>query len=156
MYDWGLYNKIGHDSAGIWRTLSLNEWQFVFERRIDASNLHFLAIVNNEEGCVILPDNWNNFDNIYLTDSLYSMNIYRDEDWKQMENNGAVFLRCTNIYGKDTIGRYWSTTTGHIYKFEDSTYWSRPLIYVFGNKGFQTHLGFIDDICNVRLVKDLK
>lgn len=122
-YDWGLYNQIGYDSIGTWRTLTNGEWDYLFHGRENAENLFGMGNVNGVNGVVILPDNWECPPNILFTPSVkkglvwgrnfykyecesndyyynsefnnYSHNTYTAEQWAVMECGGAVFLPTT-------------------------------------------------------------
>lgn len=58
--DWGVYNKIsnGGDKAGIWRTLTKNEWWYLLAKRPNAKRLLLIGWVNDIKGLILLPDNW--------------------------------------------------------------------------------------------------
>ena len=98
--DWG-YNAIsnGGNVENRWRTLKIDEWDYLINTRVTNSGIrHAKAIVNNINGIVLLPDNWNG--NIYLltntnstTMTNYDDNIISLTDWvNYFENNGAIFL----------------------------------------------------------------
>lgn len=80
----------------MWRTLTADEWLYVFKSRTTDSGIRFaLACVNNVRGYVLLPDNWENSN--YLlnepNDTGADDNIITVEDWiTYFEVNGAVFL----------------------------------------------------------------
>ena len=50
--DWGVYNKIanGGNQAGLWRTLTQEEWEYVINGRADALNKKGIANVNGVNG----------------------------------------------------------------------------------------------------------
>ena len=96
-YDWGRYNAVsnGRNLFGLWRTLTYSEWDYIIDKRTDASSKNGLANVNGVNGLILLPDNW------ILPDGLtfisgengdFMQNIYSIVDWEKMETNGAVFL----------------------------------------------------------------
>jgi hypothetical protein len=101
--DWGVYNSIsnGGNQPNMWRTLSADEWLYVFRTRTTDSGIRFaLARVNNVRGYVLLPDNWKSSN--YLlnepNDTGADDNIITVEDWlTYFEINGAVFLPYVNL-----------------------------------------------------------
>ena len=131
--DWGM-NAIGYDAANTWRTLSANEWDYLFYTRANADLLFGLGSVNGVNGTIILPDNWvcpsgitfNPSTQKGLTDKGYyyynprgdnfSHNTYTLAEWQQLEQTGAVFLpACGYRYGTSTTYvssqcAYWSST----------------------------------------------
>lgn len=118
--DWG-NNAIsnGGNMVNTWRTLTKDEWTYLFEERENASSLYGYANINGINGVVILPDNWERPSEVYLiTGSDYSYNSYTLDDWSIMESSGAVFLPAagyreeTDVYVYNTDGDYWSSTTG--------------------------------------------
>ncbi len=109
--DWGV-NKIsnGGNKANVWRTLTSDEWEYLFHGRKNADKLFGLGKVNNVYGCVILPDSWKLPAGLEFTPSTtkglawnghvyqnpnggnFSHNTYSLDQWQQMEKAGAVFL----------------------------------------------------------------
>ena len=109
--DWGT-NKIsnGGNKANEWRTLSADEWEYLFHGRANAERLFGLGMVNGVLGCVVLPDSWklpaglvftpSTTKGLVWTDNHYenpnSGNFYHNtydlDQWQQMEKAGAVFL----------------------------------------------------------------
>lgn len=118
--DWGynpIYNGGNQEKYG-WRTLTCEEWNYVFEQRITSSGIHYAkATVNDIYGIILLPDNWNA--NIYLYeadtyDADYNNNIFDNLQWSNMEASGAVFLPVTGYRQgtsllDETRGYYWSS-----------------------------------------------
>lgn len=104
-YDWGVYNTILNGGNNImWRTLTYNEWRYLLQERINALEKYGLAIVNNVEGLVLLPDDWRlpkDLSFSYGGNNGYEQNRYSATDWKQMEANGAIFLPTTGIRQAD-------------------------------------------------------
>ena len=135
LYDWGLHNAIsnGGNKAGLWRTPTLNEWYYIIVRRTNADSLHGLACVNGINGLIILPDNWTTPEDLifnpggvsedsYGTEDFKTINEYSLEQWRKMEELGALFLPTTgfrfiyedggmDIYSSQTHGYYWSATS---------------------------------------------
>lgn len=119
-YDWGVYNKIsnGGNKAGLWRTLTSEEFLYLKRQRTDASKKNGGATVNGVKGAILLPDNWVLPDGLSFfseADSEYGLeNNYSLLDWAKMELAGAVFLPFAgerNGIGVDASmyygGEYW-------------------------------------------------
>lgn len=118
--DWGC-NPIsnGGNTTDQWRTLTAAEWQYVFDNRTTTSGiLYAKATVNNEEGIILLPDNWisSNYTLYNTNDPLaaYNSNPMTATQWITLENAGAVFLPdAGERYGTDVTGSsgfYWSSS----------------------------------------------
>lgn len=120
--DWGI-NSIEHSPSNTWRTLSNDEYNYLFNLRENANSLYGQATVNNVYGLVILPDNFilPTGLNFVPIPNNWNQNVYTLSSWKLMEENGAVFLpaagwRGIYIYGEhnyhsDGSGSYWSSTS---------------------------------------------
>ena len=135
--DWG-ENIIGTDKPNIWRTLSANEWRYIFCLRPKAKELWGFASVNGINGIVILPDNGISINIPFVScidEGLVEQHEENDEtpfrflfetnpndivdysiaDWTKIEQAGAVFLPVTcyrhtkEVDGFD-YGYYWSST----------------------------------------------
>ena len=157
-YDWGVYNKIsnGGNQAGMWRTLTNNEWRYLRYDRPNADTLYGIATVNGVNGCVFLPDNWTIPTGITFKCGAngYSVNTYSASDWSKMEANGAVFLPAagyhdgTVVYRVGTYGEYWSSTAdgyGYAYNLD------------FDDENVETRYGYSRNYrLSVRLVQDVK
>ena len=141
--DWGV-NKIsnGGNKANIWRTLTKDEWVYLFYGRTNAATLFGLGSVNGVNGTILLPDNWVLPTGASFTASTtqgmadqgeyyydennghFADNAYTKEQWSKMESAGAVFLPAagsrggTGVNKVDSNGVYWSATpndTGDAY-----------------------------------------
>ena len=150
--DWGV-NAIsnGGNQANIWRTLTADEWEYLFMSRPNASSLFALGTVNGIAGAIILPDDWETPADItfhpitwaaewkeesgmYRDVSggvAYSRNTFTLEQWERMEALGALFLPCASRrWGTEVdyqgFSWYWSSTE------EDSNYAYCILHYSFG------------------------
>ncbi|MBR3491742.1 MAG: fibronectin type III domain-containing protein [Bacteroidales bacterium] len=123
--DWG-YNAISNggdiEHSG-WRTLTKQEWNYVFNTRSTASGIRYAkATVNGVNGVILLPDNWDA--SMYvLNNNNYAWggfdNTISAEDWANtLEANGAVFLPAagacagTSVVYVGSKGYYWSATYG--------------------------------------------
>ena len=121
--DWGVYNSIsnGGNQPNQWRTLSKDEWGYVFDTRTTNSGIRFAkAKVNDVNGVILLPDDWNS---IYYSlsdtntkDASYTSNIFTASEWSILEMLGAVFLPATgyrfgtSVNSVGNNGYYWSST----------------------------------------------
>ena len=132
--DWGT-NPIGADAPNTWRTLSKDEWMYIFYNRPNAQSLFALGSVNGVNGTIILPDNWTTPSGVSFVASTtqglswewdgsfyynsngnnFSHNTYTAEQWQTMEQAGAVFLPASGFrWGTDVdyvgyYGYYWSS-----------------------------------------------
>ena len=112
-YDWGIYNPIsnGGDVAGMWRTLSQQEWDYLLNTRTTTSPRYGFytvrfAINFARSGMVIYPDNYSG--------TVPSDNTIDDFSWRNMEAAGCVFLPNAGYrVGNNTIvgGFYYWTST---------------------------------------------
>ena len=122
-YDWGVYNNIMADgteiAAGTYRTLTNDEWVFLFNNRTDAFNKRGLGKVNGVMGLILLPDDWTLPDGLefFPVPSIYApYTQYTADNWTQMEANGAVFLpqagtrNVTSLSNVGSKASYWSST----------------------------------------------
>lgn len=127
--DWGI-NRIGNNAPNTWRTLSEDEWRYVFEGRTNAQLLYGFGCVNGVNGLIVLPDNWTTPKDIIFVASTtrglengynpnsdnFTHNKYTMNDWIKMEVNGAVFIPAAGVdyYSKvsyvQEFGKYWSST----------------------------------------------
>lgn len=119
-YDWGVYNTIegGGDTAGVWRTLTQGEWNYILNTREGASSLRARATVNGIPGLLLLPDGWTPIAGITILPnaSAFNVNTYNSAQWSQMQDSGAVFLPAAGwrqgvtVNGASTVGSYWTST----------------------------------------------
>ena len=116
--DWGIYNAIynGGNKAGLWRTLTQDEWLYLYSERANADTKHAYATINGIGGYILLPDNWILPSGLTFDASGANANQYTKEQWKLMEQNGAVFLPAAGYReGLETrqvlkLGDYWLST----------------------------------------------
>ena len=126
--DWGNNPiKNGGDEAGIWRTLTKEEWQYLLCQRKDATSLIGMGSVEGVNGLFLLPDNWKGEPFTDTENGLgfytshyrngnpenYEFHTYTADQWKAMEAAGAVFLpaagwRSNGVYRVNSHGMYWS------------------------------------------------
>ena len=150
-YDWGM-NKIGHDMAGVWRTLSKQELEYLMTGRKNAVLLHGIGQVCGVNGLILLPDEWVAPKDIVFLAGYYGWNgseyfvehqSYDKKQWRELEKSGAVFLPAAGCRVKDfewyeiksiqSFGGYWTSTAmdhedryGHLLYFESNSirYWA--------------------------------
>lgn len=119
-YDWGVYNAISNagNEAGLWRTLTKAEWDYLLKTRTNAQYLWSPATVNGVKGIIILPDNYKKPASITWTPKAgdWTTNTYTIDEWKLMEDLGSVFLPASGNRNGSEIdhmqhyGYYWSAT----------------------------------------------
>ena len=93
--DWG-NNAIANGGNTVnsgWRTLTKDEWVYLFSTRTDAASKYGHGKVNGVNGVIILPDEWTLPSGLSFTAGNTNWgNVYTLEQWAQMEAGGAVFL----------------------------------------------------------------
>ena len=117
--DWGIYNAIynGGNKAGLWRTLTQEEWLYLYSDRANADSKHAYATINGIGGYILLPDNWILPSGLTFDASGTNANQYTKDQWKLMEQNGAVFLPTAGYRdglgakGVLKLGDYWLSTS---------------------------------------------
>ena len=137
--EWG-ENAIsnGGNTSSLWRTLTKDEWDYLFFKRANATSLFGLGQVNGIKGLILLPDDWTNPEGISFHTGIskglvaktdyyantdgknYKHNEYTSAQWTQMESAGAAFLPAAGyrwdneVYMEDSdldyMGYYWAST----------------------------------------------
>jgi hypothetical protein len=116
--DWG-YNAIsnGGNTTHTWRTLTHEEWIYVFHTRNTPSGIRYAkAKVNNRNGVILLPDDWQSSYYSLSTGAGFSSNIITATQWATLEQYGAVFLPAagyrngTSVSDVGSYGLYWSAS----------------------------------------------
>lgn len=118
--DWGVYNKIsnGGNQAGLWRTLTAEEWDYLFHGRPNAEDLYANCILKGTYGIIILPDDAIELSTTYhyiitRLDGKRAGANYNDfsihpNTWEYLEAQGAVFLpTSSDAFAYDG---YWSSS----------------------------------------------
>ena len=121
--DWGTNSIInGGNNNTEWRTLTFDEWYYLFAARNDAKNKYGVGEVNGVEGLIILPDEWTLPEGLTFNSGVAkglgskasSINCYSLEQWSKMEANGAVFLpeagERNGTKMESDCGHYWTAT----------------------------------------------
>lgn len=171
--DWGVYNAIsnGGNKPGMWRTLSIEEWKYIFTRRANATQKYGAACIEGVNGLVLLPDSWTLPEGCTFNPGMgiedgreyfAQKNSYTHEQWISMQTNGAVFLPAAGVRELFSevsyvgeIGRYWSVTRC----FDKPLYeeWCAYSIYFHSNSLIEAeHNNPRDYGRSVRLVCDIK
>lgn len=163
--DWGT-NTIGTDAPNTWRTLSRDEWLYLFQH-ISWT----VARVDGKLGMVLLPQGFtvpagmtmnivgNGEYNKQFSESDYAANVYTADEFARLESAGVAFLPCAGqrysneiVMDVGTIGSYWSST------FVDTDEWSPEMAGIISFTG--TNLNAYNmfhpyHARSVRLVTDL-
>ena len=128
--DWGVFNSSSIDGGGgnSWRTLTKDEWNYLFTGRANAAQKYGYATVGGKEGIIILPDSFtdpmkNKGSGAFVGSGStgYTQNDYSADNWPYMEAAGAIFLPAagsrsgTSVSGARSYGYYWSTTANSAY-----------------------------------------
>ena len=162
------YYNITNGNGSPWRTLSIEDWEYLFNKRSTTSGIRFAkGKVGETNGVILLPDNWipAAFQLKDINGGSFASNTVDLDTWKNaFEDNGAFFLPAAgnstawppvNRYVKDVgvIGVYGS------HSYDDDDYY----FIKFSN----TQSPFIEDCDNyqsewpyaqqwsIRLVRDL-
>ena len=168
--DWG-YNAIsngGNTENSGWRTLTKDEWEYVFNTRNTTSGIRYAkANVNGNNGVILLPDNWNsstyNLSNTNTQNASFSSNTLDDIAWNTLQPTGAVFLPAAgyrdgttvNYYDKDdedNVGEYWTSNMNDNSGLDGASAMCFHKNYVYTNNFQQAR--FVG--CSVRLVRDVE
>ncbi len=101
--DWGS-NAIsnGGNQPNQWRTLTKEEWAYVFNTRTTASGIRYAkAVVFGVKGVILLPDDWDAsyyvLNNTNSGSASFSSNEIAADQWNTLESHGAVFLPETGV-----------------------------------------------------------
>ena len=131
-YDWGVYNSIsnGGNQPNQWRTLTNDEWNYVFNTRATISGIRWVAgEVNNVTGIILLPDNWDpsiyelypEQTHVCIVDE--NCNDISASEWLNIfEPNGAVFFPITGYRSGTTY--HFQESPDECYNDDCSYYWS--------------------------------
>ena len=155
--DWGMHaiTNGGNTQYFGWRTLTKDEWVYVFNTRSTTSGVRYAkAIVNDVNGVIILPDNWNTsyytLSSTNTTNAAFTSNTITLSDWNtKFEANGAVFLPAagwrdgTQVSGVGSYGNYWSSNPSgseHAYLMAFGPSSFDPSVYSYRYRGHSVRL----------------
>lgn len=158
--DWGVYNAIsnGGNEQNLWRTLTVEEWVHVCNKRSTLSNIRYvMGNVSGVNGVILLPNDWRTTVHTLTLGGNCASNTISSSDWEVMEVNGAVFLPAAGYRGGISvsnlggIGYYWSTTCiSYNVQLVKSAY------FVSNNNGVDPFYGTYRNMgASVRLVCDV-
>ena len=124
-YDWGVFNAIpdAGNLAGWFHTLTSTQWNHLINQRYNARKKRGVAEIEGTKGYVLLPDSWEMPEGCTFVpdssrDSMATpfVNVYDQEIWQKMEDEGAVFLPYAgrrvgrNIPGVNRFCYYWTAS----------------------------------------------
>ena len=158
--DWG-YNAIsnGGNSVNTWRTLTHEQWVYVSNTRNTSSGIRYAkAKVNNVNGVILLPDDWNTsyytLNNTNSGGANYSGNTITANVWENnLESHGAVFLPAagsrngTSVSSVGSYCFYWSASYLDSY-YAWSVYFGDSDLYIYTDINIGRYYGL-----SVRLVR---
>ena len=162
-YDWGVNNAIsnGGNEAGLWRTLTIDEWDYLLNTRPNASSLRATASIDGVGGVMLLPDDSTIPVELSFHAGLYGVgdydnrtpeNVYTPTQWKEYEKKGAIFLPVagqregTVVSDVKASGEYWSSTVDAeaenkaAFRLEFKSYWSGCSYSTECNVGYSVRL----------------
>lgn len=162
--DWGT-NKIsnGRNKANQWRTLSLEEWFYLFEVREHASHLYGSATIKTMSleiyGIVIMPDGWS-ASTLPVNEGMkgWNNNEYSLDEWNDLQKEGAVFLPASGkrydlvVYDASGSGYYWSSSPAMPFQ---SAHAACLLFYCDYDDYLSSTFSLRNEGHSVRLVRDL-
>ena len=173
-HDWGA-NAIsnGGNEPNHWRTMSPDEWAYIFHDRANAKSRLGLGKVNGVNGFILLPDDWEKpismefascavkgfetqwYGNpkicMYYDESVYADhypdNVYTSEEWQVMEQAGAVFLPAAGLRYNGTSILY-VNSRGHYWTTTAGCVVEFQTSHMYSGDAFQLQYG-----ASVRLVQ---
>ncbi len=113
--DYSTYTEWGNNIEGNWRTLTVEEWTYLFNTRTGASSKYGTATVAGVVGLILLPDVYDGTA-INTERTAWNNNVISSSEWAAYEAAGAVFLPAAGlsdafgVYGVGEQGFYWSST----------------------------------------------
>jgi len=154
--EWG-NNIIANSVSMGWRTLTTEEWTYLFSSRVNANNLYSQVSIGNQHGMIVFPDNWVQPTSIPFTAQAnnWTTNVYTQEQWELLESLGAVFLPAAGTRNGTSVGvinydgNYWSSTK--VNEQTLSIYIMYNPYHLALNCTKERHFGF-----SVRLVQEVK
>lgn len=116
--DWGVNIP---SSGNPWRTLTKDEWEYLYSKRSQANTLRGYAQVNGVKGYIFLPDDFVKPTGISFDYSAtaFTVNTYTIEQWSALQDAGAVFLPANGYRSYDP-----STYKPNVLSLSSCHYWS--------------------------------
>lgn len=155
-YDWGIYCTISNSTIKNWRTLSADEWEYLFTGRKNGNRLHGLIVVGNTKGFIIFPDNTDPSNTPKMVSYNWDTNVISIEEWEKLEQQyQAVFLPAAGyregkkIYDAGSGGYYWTSSN-----YFDSDRYAKKFYFIEYEQ--VVYMDSRDTGCSVRLVQDVK
>jgi len=133
--DYSTYTEWGNNIEGNWRTMTKDEWIYLFSTRTDASSKYGTAKVAGINGIIVLPDAYDG-PAINTNREEWENNTISSSEWAAYEAAGAVFLPAAGtsdaygVYATNEDGNYWSSTK------DELTYNSHYAFFGFGFEGW--------------------
>ena len=134
----------GGNQAGLWRTLTKEEWHYILNQRVTPSGKRYAkAQVDGVNGVIVLPDNWSNSTyNIYNAHDAsnftnYTDNVFTVSEWIVLEQAGAVFLPAAGNRYQSSVGNlnsngyYWSASYYDTFNAYGMTFAAAGLISMY-------------------------
>ena len=148
--DWSWF--IGDGTT--WRTLTRNEWNYLYRTRTNADQLYGFATIDETRGLILLPDAWTLPSGArFVARGNFASNVYTIDEWAVMESAGAVFLPAAGFREGTSVSQVqWN---GH---YHSSSTWGEILAVqlIFSGDGqLDTHEFIRWRGSSVRLVQDL-
>ena len=163
-YEWGAYNAIsnGGDQAGMWRTLTKDEWNYLLFTRNVTYRCALATVNGNITGLIIFPDSFTLPTGIVVNTNVidFTTNFYGIDQLLELENAGCIFLPTAG--SRDGIkinnigtGFYWSNTINTA-SYNCCVYFGN-IISNSETLGFSTNQSYSPYLgLSVRLVKDVE
>lgn len=155
--DWG-YNAIsnGGNQEHLWRTLTIDEWDYLLEHRNTPSNMRYAkAKVNNVKGLIILPDNWDEsygyLINVNNGSSAFLNNTISSASWGAFEEHGAVFLPSagynisSEYHNSQGVGCYWSSGIDEDNYITTIEFWDESFPHFGARRRFRLPVRLVQD-----------
>ena len=153
--DWG-YNDLFGEGEGKWRTMTVEEWDYLLNQRVTPSGIRFAkAQVYGVNGLILLPDGWSTsvyyLSGVNQANASFSSNVIYDGWDFFLQMNGAVFLPAAGKRQEKRVDLVGSC--GYYYTSECSVRKARGFSFDFSGMGDVTT--FRSDGLSVRLVQDV-
>ena len=124
--DYSQFDDWGKHIEGSWRTLTLDEWEYLVAKRPNAIEKCGLAQVSGVNGLILLPDDYVMPEGLafksgaargFGSELFKTVNDYSAQQFAEMEAYGAVFLpaggyrQAYGIFRAGCSGYYWSSSS---------------------------------------------